>query len=132
MSAIQQINPEREITSTSLELSELPSCTQEMTADIDHYKITNVDTLRKIIDTYKKAGKNARKIHTNSNLTNASNRVFALFVTLIFEMIVAFVVSRFVETLKKFCFLMSFQPVVSAMSGNVGLQSSSINIQSNF
>mmetsp|Transcript_27760 Transcript_27760/g.73752 ORF Transcript_27760/g.73752 Transcript_27760/m.73752 type:complete len:218 (-) Transcript_27760:366-1019(-) len=45
------------------------------------------------------------------------------------EMVVAFVISRYQDTLKIYPLLIAFQPVISAVSGNVGLQSSSIIVR---
>lgn len=56
-------------------------------------------------------------------------RMPAILITFGIEMVVAFVISRYEETLAKYPLLISFQPVVSAVSGNVGLQSSSIVIR---
>ncbi|KDO28116.1 hypothetical protein SPRG_20273 [Saprolegnia parasitica CBS 223.65] len=56
----------------------------------------------------------------------AYRRLFALLLTLTIELFVAFVISRYTHTLETFPLLMAFMPVISAVSGNVGLQSSSI------
>ncbi|OQR86278.1 hypothetical protein THRCLA_22975, partial [Thraustotheca clavata] len=56
----------------------------------------------------------------------AYRRLFALLITLFIELLVAFVISRYTDTLQTYPLLMAFIPVISAVSGNVGLQSSSI------
>lgn len=49
--------------------------------------------------------------------------------TFAIEMIVCFVFSNYTDTFNKYPLLIAFQPVISAISGNVGLQSSSINVR---
>jgi len=49
--------------------------------------------------------------------------------TFAIEMVVAFVISKYEDTLKAYPLLISFQPVISAASGNVGLQSASIIVR---
>jgi magnesium transporter len=44
-------------------------------------------------------------------------------------MIVAFVFSEYTNTFNNFPLLIAFQPVISAISGNVGLQCSSVNVR---
>lgn len=61
-----------------------------------------------------------------NGLERAKKRCFALFITLLVEMLVAFVISKYTDTLQRYPLLMAFMPVISAVSGNVGLQSSSI------
>jgi len=56
-------------------------------------------------------------------------RMPAIFITFAIEMVVAFVISRYQDTLKTCPLLISFLPVISAISGNVGLQSSSIIVR---
>jgi magnesium transporter len=52
-----------------------------------------------------------------------------MMLTFAIEMVVAFVISRYEDTLKAYPLLISFQPVISAASGNVGLQSASIIVR---
>lgn len=58
-------------------------------------------------------------------------RIPALAVTLLVELVVAFVISRYADSgiFRKYPLLIAFQPVISAISGNVGLQSASINVR---
>jgi len=71
----------------------------------------------------------AYKMRNESSFKRALKRIFALFLTFIIEMVVAFVISNYTNTFNKYPLLISFQPVISAVSGNVGLQSSSINVR---
>lgn len=58
-------------------------------------------------------------------------RVPALVVTLLVELVVAFVISDYADSgiFRRYPLLIAFQPVISAISGNVGLQSASINVR---
>merc|ERR1712193_343703 len=56
-------------------------------------------------------------------------RLIALYTTFALEMIVAFVFQSFTDTFNSFPLLIAFQPVISAISGNVGLQCSSVNVR---
>jgi magnesium transporter len=56
-------------------------------------------------------------------------RITALLTTFCLEMIVAFVFASYTDTFNKFPLLIAFQPVISAISGNVGLQCSSVNVR---
>ena len=71
----------------------------------------------------------AYKMRNESSFKRALKRIFALFLTFVIEMVVAFVISNYTNTFNKYPLLISFQPVISAVSGNVGLQSSSINVR---
>merc|ERR1719378_140476 len=59
----------------------------------------------------------------------AKLRFTALLTTFCLEMIVAFVFASYTDTFNKFPLLIAFQPVISAISGNVGLQCSSVNVR---
>lgn len=56
-------------------------------------------------------------------------RVPALLLTLGVELVVAFVIAEYAQSdvFRRYPLLISFQPVVSALSGNIGLQASSVN-----
>jgi magnesium transporter len=56
-------------------------------------------------------------------------RFTALLTTFCLEMVVAFVFASYTDTFNKFPLLIAFQPVISAISGNVGLQCSSVNVR---
>jgi len=76
------------------------------------------------------AGDDAVRMHTSSTLRRTMLRMPAIFITFCIEMVVGFVISRYQATLNRYPLLISFQPVISAISGNVGLQSSSIVVRS--
>ncbi|KAF0719090.1 Aste57867_1287 [Aphanomyces stellatus] len=65
-------------------------------------------------------------MHQLPAVERARRRMWSLVVTFGIEMVVAFVISRYTAALRTYPLLMSFIPVISAISGNVGLQSSSI------
>jgi len=75
------------------------------------------------------ASEDALRMHLAPTHRRVLLRLPAILITFSIEMVVAFVISRYEETLVKYPLLISFQPVVSAVSGNVGLQSSSIVIR---
>merc|ERR1712046_440658 len=64
-----------------------------------------------------------------SAFKKAKLRFTALLTTFCLEMIVAFVFASYTDTFNKFPLLIAFQPVISAISGNVGLQCSSVNVR---
>merc|ERR1719421_1210017 len=68
-------------------------------------------------------------MHNASAFKKAKLRFTALVTTFLLEMIVAFVFSSYTDTFNKFPLLIAFQPVISAISGNVGLQCSSVNVR---
>merc|ERR1712039_225536 len=75
------------------------------------------------------ADMDAYKMHAATTWQRAVMRMPAMMITFAIEMVVAFVISRYEDTLKAYPLLISFQPVISAVSGNVGLQSSSIIVR---
>merc|ERR1712046_13307 len=64
-----------------------------------------------------------------SAFKKAKLRFTALLTTFCLEMIVAFVFASYTDTFNKFPLLIAFQPVISAISSNVGLQCSSVNVR---
>merc|ERR1712203_964174 len=76
------------------------------------------------------AADDARRMHQASTLQRTRMRLPAILITFCIEMLVGFVISKYTDTLNKYPLLISFQPVISAISGNVGLQSSSILVRS--
>eukprot|EP01135_Chromosphaera_perkinsii_P004528 Nk52_evm22s287 gene=Nk52_evmTU22s287 len=60
----------------------------------------------------------------------AFSRFPALFITLVIELMAGVVIARYERTLKEIVLLTSFMPVISAISGNVGLQSATIAVRS--
>merc|ERR1712159_750758 len=73
--------------------------------------------------------KDAIIMHNASAFKKARLRISALLLTFSLEMIVCFVFSKYTDTFNKFPLLIAFQPVISAISGNVGLQCSSVNVR---
>lgn len=71
----------------------------------------------------------AVKMHAATTLQRARMRIPAILITFVIEMVVAFVISKYEDTLKVYPLLIAFMPVISAISGNVGLQSSSIIVR---
>ena len=69
------------------------------------------------------------KMYNDKSHTKALRRSFALLLTYGIEMFVAFFISQFTTIFNKYPLLISFQPVISAISGNIGLQASSINVR---
>jgi len=64
---------------------------------------------------------------TASAMERAGSRCIGLYVTLLIEMFVALAVVENSDVLEKYPLLIAFMPVVSAIAGNTGLQSSNIN-----
>jgi cation transporter-like permease len=75
------------------------------------------------------AAKDALKFHKASTLRKAAMRVPALLVTLCLELMVAACFTGLIDTFMKYPLLIAFQPVISSVSGNVGLQASSANVR---
>merc|ERR1719446_787550 len=73
--------------------------------------------------------KDAIIMHRASPFEKARLRIFALLVTFALEMIVCFVFTKYTDEFNKYPLLIAFQPVISAISGNVGLQCSSVNVR---
>merc|ERR1719281_721706 len=68
-------------------------------------------------------------MHNASAFKKARLRIMALLVTFSLEMIVCFVFSKYTDEFNKYPLLIAFQPVISAISGNVGLQCSSVGVR---
>jgi cation transporter-like permease len=77
----------------------------------------------------KDAARDATHSMKDGNFICAVRRFPALMLTLACEMVVAFVISNYQDSFKANPLLMSFLPVISAISGNIGLQASSINVR---
>jgi Mg/Co/Ni transporter MgtE len=75
------------------------------------------------------ADADAVAMHSASTLRRVRLRMPAILITFAIEMVVAFVISRYEDTLKIYPLLVAFVPVLSAISGNVGLQSSAIVVR---
>merc|ERR1711939_213400 len=73
--------------------------------------------------------KDAIIMHNASAFKKARLRISALLLTFSLEMTVCFVFSKYTDTFNQYPLLIAFQPVISAISGNVGLQCSSVNVR---
>lgn len=80
-------------------------------------------------DYYKMAGLSEEEYSEKSVLQNSRIRLPWLFTTLIGSLLVSLIVSGFQPVLDRVLTLAPFMPVIAAMSGNVGIQSSSIVIR---
>ncbi|CAE7840768.1 mgtE [Symbiodinium sp. CCMP2592] len=75
-----------------------------------------------VLEDARGAATKARAFHDLPVWKRALWRMPALGLTLIIELIVAFFISSYQDTFKRYTLLIAFQPVISALSGNVGLQ----------
>lgn len=75
------------------------------------------------------AAKDAHTLNEASAMRKTMKRFPALCATLALEMIVATVMSNYTDTFNRFPLLVCMFPVISAISGNVGLQASSANVR---
>ena len=94
-----------------------------------------VDELLKVMianlrNLYTKAvGTDAQKMAKLSSFQEAKLRVPWLLVTMAIELVAGLVIHRYDAILKKVILLASFMPVISAISGNVGLQAAAITVR---
>ncbi|HID05553.1 MAG TPA: magnesium transporter [Armatimonadetes bacterium] len=106
---------------------------------VDHdYHLIGVITVDDIIDVieeeltediFRLAGSDAEELERRSPFQIARMRLPWLAMTLGVELLAAMVIHAFDETLSQLILLASFMPIVSAISGNVGLQSSTIVVR---
>ncbi len=75
------------------------------------------------------AGSDAQELENKSPAQVAKLRMPWIMATLFIELIAGFVIHHFDTTLTKFILLASFMPIISAISGNTGLQSAAIIIR---
>ncbi len=93
------------------------------------------DELSKVIianlrNLYTKAvGTDAQKMAELSSFQEAKLRIPWLLVTMAIELVAGLVIHRYDAILKKVILLASFMPVISAISGNVGLQAAAITVR---
>lgn len=94
-----------------------------------------VDELLKVMiarfrDVYSKAvGTDAQKMAKLTSFQEAKIRVPWLLITMVIELIAGLVIHRYDAILQKVILLASFMPVISAISGNVGLQAAAITVR---
>jgi len=79
--------------------------------------------------TVHQVGSDAEAMEHRTPLQEATLRLPWLMVTMLIELCAGFVVSRFGDVLKQVILLASFMPVISAISGNVGLQAAAIIVR---
>ncbi len=131
----------------------LPDCDQEQVAQIfsrydltalpvvsdepDHF-LLGVITPDDIIDVLQEeigedvahmSGSDAGELESKSPLTVAKLRLPWIMATMFIELLAGFVIHYFDKTLTKYILLASFMPIISAISGNTGLQSAAIIIR---
>jgi len=74
-------------------------------------------------------GSDAEELERKSPVQIARLRMPWIMVTMLIELLAGFVIHAFDGTLRKFILLASFMPIISAISGNTGLQSAAIIIR---
>ncbi len=129
-----------------------PECDQEQVANIfsrydltalpvvqgDNKRLLGVITADDIIDVIQEesaedlahlSGSDAQELESKSPVQVAKLRMPWIMATLFIELLAGFVIKAFDGTLTKFILLASFMPIISAISGNTGLQSAAIIIR---
>jgi len=89
----------------------------------------NVENLHANLNDISEAAKDAYVLNEASAIRKTIKRFPALCATLLLEMIVATIMSNYTSSFNKFPLLVCMFPVISAISGNVGLQASSANVR---
>lgn len=80
-------------------------------------------------DYLRSVGSDAEELERKSPVQIAKLRLPWIMATLFIELLAGFVIRVFDSTLTKFILLASFMPIISAISGNTGLQSAAIIIR---
>ncbi|MCC6442967.1 MAG: magnesium transporter [Armatimonadetes bacterium] len=80
-------------------------------------------------DVAKLVGTDAEEMERKSPLQVATLRLPWIMATMFIELLAGLVIHHFDQTLTKFILLASFMPIISAISGNTGLQSAAIIIR---
>ena len=102
------------------------------------YRLLGVITSDDIIDVIQEEaaedvahmfGSDAQELETKSPAQVAKLRLPWIMATLLIELLAGFVIHYFDKTLTKYILLASFMPIISAISGNTGLQSAAIIIR---
>ena len=142
--------PVRELVEESLWVH--PDCDQEQVANVfarydltalavvegDDLKLLGVITADDIIDVLQfesaedlahLSGSDAAELESKSPAQIAKLRLPWIMATLFIELLAGFVIKAFDQTLTRFILLASFMPIISAISGNTGLQSAAIIIR---
>lgn len=130
-----------------------PECDQEQVANVfarydltalpvvsprPEYRLLGVITSDDIIDVIQEeaaedvahmSGSDAQELENKSPAEVAKLRLPWIMATLLIELLAGFVIHYFDKTLTKYILLASFMPIISAISGNTGLQSAAIIIR---
>lgn len=80
-------------------------------------------------DVAKMVGSDAEELEKKSPFAIAQLRLPWLIITLLMELVAGFIISFYDTTLQKVILLVSFQPLISAIAGSTGLQSSAIIVR---
>jgi magnesium transporter len=80
-------------------------------------------------DVARMVGSDADELERRSPAQIAWMRLPWVMITLMLEMVAAFVVYKFDQTLSQIILLASFMPIISALSGNTGLQSAAMVVR---
>jgi magnesium transporter len=80
-------------------------------------------------DVARMVGSDAEELERRSPTQVAMLRLPWVLITLLLEMVAAIVVSRFDKTLSQVILLAAFMPIISALSGNTGLQSAAVVVR---
>jgi len=75
------------------------------------------------------SGSDAHELENKSPIQVARLRLPWIMATMFIELLAGFVIHHFDQTLTKYILLASFMPIISAISGNTGLQSAAIIIR---
>ncbi len=142
--------PLRELVEESLWVH--PECDQEQVANVfarydltalpvvkgEELRLLGVITADDIIDVLQEesaediahlSGSDAQELESKSPVQVAKLRMPWILATLFIELLAGFVIKGFSGTLTQFILLASFMPIISAISGNTGLQSAAIIIR---
>ena len=80
-------------------------------------------------DVARMSGSDAQELENKSPVQVAKLRLPWIMATMFIELLAGFVIHYFDKTLTKYILLASFMPIISAISGNTGLQSAAIIIR---
>lgn len=80
-------------------------------------------------DVARMVGSDVEELERRSPAQIAKLRLPWIIITLLFQMVAAVVVHKFDQTLKQVILLASFMPVISALSGNTGLQAAAVVVR---
>lgn len=87
------------------------------------------EILKKIESEFQTISEEAEEIERASAVALARRRAPVLLVTMLIELLVAFIIVPFEKTIAKYATIYAFAPLVSAICGNYGLQTAAIVIR---